>query len=517
MRLARIPASLPSPPIAAALLGLLLAGCSQLPPLENRTQSVALQDTADTRLGSALQPLVAAHPGRSGILPLANGHDAFAARVRLAEAAQRSLDLQYYIWRNDVTGAMLFEALRRAADRGVRVRLLLDDLNTGALDAVLAALDAHDHIEVRLFNPFAHRSLRAVDYLTDFRRVNRRMHNKSFTADNQVTIIGGRNIGDEYFDAGAGVLFVDLDVLAVGPVVPQVSRDFDRYWASASAYPLAGLLPAVTLAEGWRAPPPVAESPAARAYREAVERSRFVADLVAGQLAFEWAPVAMVSDDPAKALGRAAAEDLLWRQLQQAMPPGAREMQLVSPYFVPTQRGTEWFTALAARGVQVSVLTNALEATDVPAVHSGYARWRKPLLAGGVRLYEMKAAAAPPRGREGGSGLAGSSSASLHAKTFAVDRQRVFIGSFNFDPRSARLNTELGFIVESPRMAGAMADAFAKSVPQRSYALRLEDGELRWVEQVGDETRVHAEEPNAGVWKRVGVWFLSLLPIEGLL
>lgn len=500
-----------------AALALLLAGCSQLPPLADRNPSVALQDTGDAPLGSALEPLVRAHPGRSGIVPLPGGHDAFAARVTLADAAQRSLDLQYYIWRNDVTGAMLFQAVRRAADRGVRVRLLLDDMNTGGLDAVLAALDAHANIEVRLFNPFAHRTVRAVDYLIDFRRVNRRMHNKSFTADNQVTIIGGRNIGDEYFDAAAGLLFVDLDVLAVGPVVPQVSRDFDRYWASASAYPLAGLLPAVTLAEGWREQVPAAQSAAARAYRDAVARSRFVADLVAGQLPFEWAPVAMVSDDPGKVLGRAAPEDLLWRQLQRAMPPTAREVQMVSPYFVPTQRGTDWFTALAARGVQVSVLTNALEATDVPAVHSGYARWRKPLLEGGVRLYEMKAATAPPRAPEGGSGLGGSSTASLHAKTFAVDRQRVFIGSFNFDPRSAMLNTELGFLIESPRMAGAMADAFAKTVPQRSYTLRLEGGELRWVEQVGGETRVHASEPDAGVWKRLGVWFLSLLPIESLL
>lgn len=498
-----------------AALAVLLSACSQLPPLAGRTESTAIAAAADTKLGAALQPLVQAHPGQSGIVPLANGHDAFAARVTLADAAQRSLDLQSYIWRNDTTGAMLFQAARRAADRGVRVRILLDDINTGGLDAVLAALDAHPQIEVRLFNPFPHRTARVADYLTDFTRVNRRMHNKSFTADNQVTIVGGRNVGDEYFDAGAGMLFVDLDVLAVGPVVVQVSQDFDRYWASASAYPLQGLLPAVTLAEGWREEPARTESAAARTYREAVVRSRFVKEIVAGSLRFEWAQVLMVSDDPAKVLGQAAREDLLWMQLQRAMPPTAREVQLVSPLFVPTARGTAFFTDLAKRGVQVSVLTNALEATDVPAVHAGYARWRKPLLEGGVRLYEMKRTAPPPQ--PGSAWRTGSSSASLHAKTFAIDRQRVFVGSFNFDPRSARLNTELGFLIESPALATAMAQGFAAQVPQRSYTLRLEDSRLQWVEQAGDGVRVHEEEPNAGWWTRLFVWILSLLPIEPLL
>lgn len=492
-----------------AALAFVLSACSQLPPLQGRSESTAIPATAETRLGAAWQPLVQAHPGHSGILPLANGQDAFAARVALADAAQRSLDVQSYIWRDDTTGAMLFAAARRAADRGVRVRILLDDINSGGLDAVLATLDAHPRIEVRLFNPFPHRTARAIDYLTDFARVNRRMHNKSFTADSQVTIVGGRNIGDAYFGAGAGLLFVDLDVLAVGPVVGEVSQDFDRYWASPSAYPLAHLLPAVTLADGWR------EQPARRSDAAAAAGSRFHDDLLAGRLRFEWAPVRMVSDDPAKALGLAGAEDLLWMQLQRAMPPTAREVQLVSPYFVPTARGTEFFTALAARGVQVSVLTNALEATDVPAVHAGYARWRKPLLEGGVRLYEMKRST-PPRA-PGPARRTGSSSSSLHAKTFAIDRQRIFIGSFNFDPRSARLNTELGFVIESRSLATAMAEAFARQVPQRAYTLRLESGQLQWLEQDPGGDRLHVEEPNAGWWTRLFVRILSLLPIEALL
>jgi len=224
--------------VAAALTLVVTSRCSRLPSLEGRTTSAALLDTADTRLGKSITPLLATHPGLSGIYALPDSRDAFAARARLAEVAERTLDVQYYIWENDMTGTLLFEALHAAADRGVRVRLLLDDNTTQGLDPMLAALDSHPTIEVRLFNPFVIRKPR-IGYLTDFSRANRRMHNKSFTADNQVTIIGGSNIGDEYFGAAAkGSLFVDLDVMAVGPIVTEVSKDFDRYWASASSYPL---------------------------------------------------------------------------------------------------------------------------------------------------------------------------------------------------------------------------------------------------------------------------------------
>src|SRR5690606_12891537 len=222
------------------LLAIVLAMTSRLPQQGDRPSSSRLTDTADTRLGRGIAPMALAHPGLSGVLPLTVGSEAFAARVALADAAERSLDVQYYIWHGDMSGTLLFEALHRAADRGVRVRLLLDDNNTGGLDPVLATLDTHPMIEVRLFNPFPHRQWRWLGYICDFPRLNRRMHNKSFTADNQATILGGRNVGDEYFDAGDGMLFVDLDVLATGPVVDEVSRDFDRYWSSDSAYGLEG-------------------------------------------------------------------------------------------------------------------------------------------------------------------------------------------------------------------------------------------------------------------------------------
>ena len=224
----------------------LLGGCSTLPSLVNRTASTAIFDTGNTRLGRGISPLFESHPGASGICPMPDARDAFAARVLLAQVAERTLDLQDYIWHGDMSGTLLFNAVRDSADRRVRVRLLLDDHGTSGIDTTLAALDSHPKIEVRLFNPFVIREPRWINYLFDFFRLNRRMHNKSFTADNQVTIIGGRDVGDEYFGATDGLLYVDLDVMAVGPVVSETSKDFDRYWASESSYPVAGLLPAVS-------------------------------------------------------------------------------------------------------------------------------------------------------------------------------------------------------------------------------------------------------------------------------
>ena len=352
-----------------------------------------------------------AHPGLSGIVALPDGHDAFAARALLADAAERTLDARYYMWHNDMSGSLLFSALRRAADRGVQVRLLLDDNNTAGLDTVLAALDAHANIAVRLFNPFRVRRWRLLGYITDFQRLNRRMHNKSFTADGQVTVIGGRNIGDEYFDAGQAPWFVDLDVLAIGPVVSDVSRDFDRYWASASSIPAARVLPRATATSiaGVAADAARAEHhPDAAAYRDALARSSFVRDLLAHRLPFDWAGTRMLSDDPAKGLGRAPEDALLWHRLKEILRAPMRELRLVSPYFVPGSAGVEALAVIARQGVKVAVLTNALEATDVAVVHAGYAKRRKSLLAAGITLFELKRGSSGSRKRVDWTGRSGS-------------------------------------------------------------------------------------------------------------
>src|SRR5690606_38643909 len=240
-------------------------------------------ESADTALGRAIAPRAQAHPGKAGIHALADPHDAFAARVLLARTAQKTLDVQYYIWRGDTTGTLLLDELRAAAQRGVRVRLLLDDNGTGGLDAELAALDSHANIEIRLFNPFLIRTPKSIGYVTDFMRANRRMHNKSFTADNQATIIGGRNVGDEYFGAGEAVLFADLDVLAIGKAAGDVSSDFDRYWASKSSYPVSLILPKVgtTILPQLKArAESMIQSPAAAQYTQAIKDSPFISNML---------------------------------------------------------------------------------------------------------------------------------------------------------------------------------------------------------------------------------------------
>ncbi|MEO5606022.1 MAG: phospholipase D family protein, partial [Polaromonas sp.] len=454
------------------------------------------------------------------------GPDAFAARALLASAAQRTLDVQYYIWHPDLSGKLLLEALHAAAERGVRVRLLLDDNNTGGMDSVLAALDQHPHIEVRLFNPFRVRGLRVVGYVTEFSRLNRRMHNKSFTADNQATIVGGRNVGDEYFGAGEGTLSADLDVLAIGTVVDAVSSDFDRYWASASSYPVSQLLAPVSndqLQEVSQSAARAERDPAAQAYIEALRQATFVRRMVEGTLAFEWAPTQLVSDDPAKVLSKAKQKDLLLPRLKQVLKSPAESMDLVSPYFVPTADGVKTLVALRQQGVRIRVLTNSLEATDVAAVHAGYAKRRKDLLEAGVTLYELKKQ--PTQGeptKEHGLKIKGSSSASLHAKTFSVDRLRLFVGSLNFDPRSAALNTEMGLLIQSPRLAAQVDDALDRVLPTLAYKVVLPEGEdvkgLRWLSQDAQgQPVIDTVEPGTSWWQRAGVGLMSLLPIEWML
>ena len=506
------------------VLLLLLSACASLPADPVRTASVALANTDDTRLGRALADRLAANPGKSGIYPLHIGRDAFAARILLAGLADRSLDVQYYIWRADTTGQLLLEAIWIAAERGVRVRMLLDDANTRGLDATLAVLDAHANIEVRLFNPFASRGIRLPEAIGDFARINHRMHNKAFIADSQGAIVGGRNIADEYFDAGAPVGFADLDVLAVGAVARDLSTEFDRYWNSASAYPAASVIApaapdaAADVRDTWDR---VRQDPSANDYIDAVLETPLVLQLVHGQLAFEWTAAQVVSDDPGKVLKEFSDSELgMLPRLQTALGRPLRELDLVSPYFVPGKGGTRELLELGKRGVRVRVLTNALAVSDVGAVHAGYSKYREDLLRGGVRVYELKPGAAPrSRNQQSKHERLGSSSASLHAKTFGVDRSRIFVGSFNLDPRSARLNTEMGVVIDSAPLAERLADTFDRIVPAEAYEVRLAPGGegLRWLERTGDGEVLHRSEPHTGWLRRFWIHFLSLLPIEWLL
>ena len=505
----------------AALL--LISGCASLPEHVARDESSAFQDTNTTRLGLKSAAMQQAHPGESGFLPLQSGVDAMLARLVLAETAERSLDVQYYIWHADLTGRHFAHALLRAADRGVRVRILLDDLGVNPNDETLLSLDAHANIEIRLFNPVASRSLRNLSALTDFSRVNRRMHNKAFVADNQAAILGGRNIGDEYFGASGEVAFGDLDVLTMGAGVSDVSAAFDRYWNSPQSIPVAALLERsgdlASLAalraqlnafiDTQRDSPYVTEA-----------KARFAEKLAPIDKGFYWGKAHLLYDDPAKITH--ATDVTEGRLLPQFANLGMKiqsELLIVSPYFVPGDKGVEWLRSLVARGVRVTVLTNSLAATDVGAVHAGYQRYREALLAGGVRLYEFKPTATAEEHAKREKKTGGGSRASLHAKTFVFDRRAIFIGSLNLDPRSIQLNTEIGVVCESATMAGEIAGKLERNLDRIAWRLERtvdEAGNARiaWLETDADGVHQRLQEPEVSAWRRFSVWFLGMLPIE---
>lgn len=508
-----------------------LTGCSNLSGLDERSVSWALTPelAKQTEIGRITHDLVSAQAeGKSGFRMLTDAQESFAVRMLMAENAEATLDVQYYIWRRDTTGLLLIDALYQAAERGVRVRLLLDDLNTGRLDPALMKLHQHPHAEVRLFNPFTVRASRTVGFIQDFRRANRRMHNKSMTVDNSATLIGGRNIGDQYFEAMDGRWFNDLDVLAIGPVVGEVSEQFDSYWQSYSAYPADVVISALSPTEEILLAERIATRlglPTVIDYLAEIEQTAFVQESQNGQFEWLWAPALMVSDHPSKGWGRAKPNQLITYEMMAAIGTPKERLELVTPYFVPTRAGVDALVALAEQGVEILILTNSLEATDVAIVHAGYAKWRKELLQAGIRIFESK-------GRVQRRDLStlddddegqrrrifGSSASSLHAKTFAVDGERVFIGSFNFDPRSAALNTELGFVIESEVMARAVDDAFLNDIPIHAYEVKLSpSGRLYWIERREALMRRHDVDPNTSLLKRTAVRFFSLLPIDWLL
>lgn len=492
-----------------------------LPSLDGRTESTALPISAETALGAAILPAMARHPGTSGVHPLRYGPDAFAARAVLARAAEQSIDAQYYIWQTDATGLMLLDDLRQAAERGVRVRLLVDDNGVPGLDSQLAALNALPTMEVRIFNPFTLRDPKLLSYAFDFPRLNHRMHNKSFTVDGAATIVGGRNIGDIYFTYGPGVHYFDLDVVAVGTAAADVSSEFDRYWRSGSAYPAELILPASTdgLQRLIDSAADARRSKDAEVYLDAIAQSNLMPLISNGPGSLEWVPMTLVSDDPAKGLGEAEESQLLYSKLAELLSDPKRQVDLVSAYFIPGKRGTALLTQTAERGVDVRVLTNSEESTDVLPVHAAYVHYRPALLAAGVKLFELFAENANESDIDTELFLFGPSRSSLHAKTFAIDGERIFIGSFNFDPRSAELNTEMGFLIDSPMIAGELTRFMDDGVPLYAYSVRLgPNGKTEWVRtQESGEQVVYTVEPNTSAFERTIVWLLGLLPIQWML
>lgn len=501
-----------------------LAACQSLPDRAQVGSSYKQKDVSDTDLAGQMAPLVKQHAGKSGAYPLSSGLDALVARLALVNSAQKTLDLQYYIWHSDKAGRMLAWSLLEAADRGVRVRLLLDDMGSPLGDESLLLMDGHPNIEIRLFNPLSDREWRIWSMMTEFGRVNRRMHNKSLTADNTVSIVGGRNIGNEYFEANSDVVFADLDLAVIGPVVEQVSDGFDLYWNHETSYPVS-LLSSHQFTE--------AEMIQARQdgalYIEAAKQSEYAGRLLSADLVktlgvqeWFWGEASVLYDHPSKALADEPADDLLLStQLSQVFGDLSQELLLVSPYFVPGKDGVQFLQGLVDKGIQVTIVTNSLAATDVGAVHSGYAKYRKDLLKAGVVIYEMR----PDPNKKSESAehdksafIGSSAQASLHAKAFFLDRRTTFVGSMNLDPRSLLINTEIGVILHSSEFTDSAHKQILLSAKDKAYKLSLDqEGDIIWTAWQGGAAIQYDSEPMVSAWRRFAVWCIGLFPIESQL
>ena len=492
---------------------------SRLPPryqrffkLPERVESWKVTDTGETELGKAVAAWFATRRSSAAVLRLDLGADALGARIGLIDRAERSIDIQSYLIKDDLSGNLVALRLAAAADRGVRVRLLMDDALTEEVDPGLLSLDKHDSIEVRVFNPFPRRRSRLISFFANFNVLNRRMHNKSFTVDNQVTIVGGRNIADEYFETGGTTEFLDEDLLAIGAPVDDVSDGFDEYWNSPEAMPMRAF-------DRMVAHSGVGDSlTAARELLEEHLDGPFLGNVsdeimerfVAGSLDLIEAHVEVVQDHPDKVRHRR------WRRsyasleyLMKMVSAADKEVVIISPYFVPEKQGVEFFATLAKKGVRIVIITNSLASTNHKSVHAVYGRHRKPLLEQGVELYELR-----PRYES----MATDTELTLHSKVLTVDRQRTFVGSFNLDPRSLYLNTELGVAVDSERLATDMATSILDLLPDFAYKLRLSKRQrLEWVLQTGGVEEIITTEPQTSLWLRFRTWLTGLLPIEGQL
>lgn len=504
----------------------LATACANLPAPVAKQPDAAFSTQATT-LGK--QVLAAAPaPDASGFRLLLSGEDAFAALAVLVERAQHSLDLQYYLIRDEISARKLLRRVDAAARRGVKVRLLVDDLNTAGEEDVLLCLAQQPRVQVRLYNPFPAGRFSTVSRLlasaTDATRISARMHNKMLVADNAVAVTGGRNLGDAYFVQSKETNFLDLDLLVAGPLVRRLSASFDGFWNADLAYPIESLVtrkPACNGAEPVRsagaratdaknATEPAASQPPARSLERELRQGRFN---------LTWAPATLLADKPSKieSEGKPAPSETVSDDIEQLLAAARREVIVISPYFVPGQRGLALAQSLRRRGVKLRVLTNSLAATDAPAVHIGYARYRKALLEMGVELFELRPQIGSPRSSVG---PFGSSRSSLHAKALVIDRNIVLVGSMNMDPRSANLNSEIGLVLRDRAIAEQLVRLYDDVTAHSSYRVELGDGyKLRWTanETPTAPPAVHDSEPEAKLSLRFLLWVLSPLAPEEML
>ena len=513
-------------------IAITVTGCSTLPKhtIESIPETTLQVDTTQTTLAQIIQPLQEQHPELTGYLVLFEPLEALSARLRLIDKAEKTLDLQYYIWDNDKVGSLALHALIRAADRGVKIRLLIDDNNAKSTEGIFLALAQHPNIEVKLFNPYRFRKYRALDMILDLKRINRRMHNKSFIADHQVALIGGRNMTNQYYNVSDNYQFSDVDVMLVGTAVKDISHSFDEYWSHEYAYKVQEVVKQsahhLSYESLKRQLDEHYERVTVQNYLDLTSNSQAIDSLMSRDIQLDWVKAEVVKDSPDKIKSKAKKKEHLNFQLIQHLEQPEKNVDLISAYFVPEKKGAKMLTDLAKDGVKVRVLTNSFKANDVAVVHAFYGKYRQNLLEHGVQLYEFLPALnkndldknTEDLAKKAKVSIKGLSRSSLHAKLMALDEQQVFIGSFNFDPRSAYLNTELGVLLNSPPLAQAVHTTMDENLSKYAYKLVLDaNKKITWQRQTPQGPVIYTKEPRMKWWQRAGIKMLSWLPIEGFM
>lgn len=513
-------------------IAITVTGCNTLPKhkIESIPETALQVDTAQTTLAQIIQPLQEQHPDLTGYLVLFEPLEALATRLSLIDKAEKRLDLQYYIWDNDKVGSLALHALIRAADRGVKIRLLIDDNNAKSTEGIFLALAQHPNIEVKLFNPYRFRKYRALDMILDLKRINRRMHNKSFIADHQVALIGGRNMTNQYYNVSDNYQFSDVDVMLVGTAVKDISHSFDEYWSHEYAYKVQEVVKQsahhLSYESLKRQLDEHYERVTVQNYLDLTSNSQAIDSLMSRNIQLDWVKAEVVKDSPDKIKSKAKKKEHLNFQLIQHLEQPEKNVDLISAYFVPEKKGAKMLTDLAKDGVKVRVLTNSFKANDVAVVHAFYGKYRQNLLEHGVQLYEFLPALnkndldknTEDLAKKAKVSIKGLSRSSLHAKLMALDEKQVFIGSFNFDPRSAYLNTEIGVLLNSPPLAKAVHTTMDENLSKYAYKLVLDaNKKITWQRQTPQGPVIYTKEPRMKWWQRAGIKMLSWLPIEGFM
>lgn len=492
---------------------LALSGCTSAPLDYPKTPTSVLADTTGTSLSAASKHWRRESPDGNGFYPLEKGLDAFGGRLVLIDRAEKSIDAQYFLMKPDSAGLVFSDQLLKAADRGVRVRFLLDDIFTTVDDRWLVLLNEHPNIEMRLFNPIARKGIYAFNYLAHFGLANRRMHNKSFIVDNQAAIVGGRNIAEEYFQLDTAGEFIDFDMLVAGPIVREVSAEFDLYWNHELAIPMDAFYeeasPEAMLDLRRQIDARMTEAQQS-VYGRAVD-TNLIHALNDGTVRPYIADARLIVDDPQKLLQAISDETkIVATEMRKVLMAATEEIVVFTPYFIPGKLGMQTIREITGKGVRLVLVTNSLATNNHTSVHSAYSSYRKPLLDADVELWEARVDAAKTTSADGTTELG---HLTLHTKGILIDRSRVFVGSLNLDPRSIDINTEMGILIDSGDLAARLTEHSLSRIPDMAWRVEYDDdGRIRWRATIAGREVIETREPQTSAWKRFQAWLLKIAP-----